>query len=206
MDLRLQQLLEVASPDWMEARVQALLRTPPPSGPATSRTAVAVGCESRRDETALLLADWACYEGTDRVTLARLRVALAAFPQGFRSWWLHYPEDGWQPVGYSGWHPISEATFRHLESEGGSSDRTVAPLKETPRASSYLYLFNYSVIPALRGGEVARQLLSHLGKEIRSAAPRALAAITVSKDGARVAQRFGLRPSKAGLYLWREPS
>ncbi|MCA9554757.1 MAG: hypothetical protein KC933_32305 [Myxococcales bacterium] len=150
--------------------------------------------EWRAQRAAVLLADWASYPApVDQVSLARLTRVLDAFPRGFRTWWLDHPELGPVPVGYSGWYPIAPELFERLRlSPESITDRgEVLPLGEASDERA-LYLFNYSVIPQLRGGPVAGELLRALANDVAMAPHAGLCAITVSEDGARVARRFGM--------------
>ncbi len=116
-----------------------------------------------------------------------------AFPRGFRVWSAEVPGAGRLPVGYTGWYPVSEATFGSLERDAASRhDRMVVPLAEGERRGSFLYLFNFSVVPQLKGTSAARGLVQAYARDLDAEEPLGLAAITVSADGERVATRFGM--------------
>jgi len=154
----------------------------------------AVDPQWRAQRAAVLLADWAAYPAAvDRVSLERLTRVLDAFPRGVRTWWLDSAELGPVPVGYSAWYPIAPEVFERLSlrPESISERGEVMPAGE-PSAARALYLFNYSVIPALRGGPVAGQLVRALAADVAGVPHAGLCAITVSEDGARVATRFGM--------------
>ena len=141
------------------------------------------------------LADHACYpRPADKVQFDKLSRAMRAFPQGFRCWWLEHPSAGWLPVGYSGWHPVSPAQFETLtDPSGASTGRSVEPLALVDPTGPYVYVFNYSVIAPLRKSPVSRDLLGALAEDLERVRPRGLSAITVSADGARVAERLGMK-------------
>jgi hypothetical protein len=143
---------------------------------------------------ALYLADLASYaEPASQVDFARLRHVVQVFPRGFRLWSADLPGAGRLPVGYSGWYPIAAASFTRMEREAGSlRDRTVQPLPAIERGGSFLYLFNFSVVPELKGTSAARRLMQTYASDVHAEEPRGLAAITVSPDGVRVATRFGM--------------
>jgi len=144
--------------------------------------------------SAVYLADLASYpEPSSQVDFPRLLHVMHAFPRGFRLWSAEVPGAGRLPVGYSGWYPISEASFTALSRDGESrSDRLVAPLADDA-SGGFLYLFNFSVVPQLKGTSAARRLLQAYASDVNAAEPRGLAAITVSPEGVRVVERFGLR-------------
>lgn len=148
---------------------------------------------------AALLADWACYEApVDQVRFDRLLHVMHVFPAGFRVWWAEAPGAGWLPVGYTGWFPIAAVTFEVLETRAAElRDRAlpVLPALEPEPEGSYVYLFNYSIVAALRGTDCSRRLVRALADDVGAVRLRGMAAITVSEDGARVAERFGMRRS-----------
>ena len=57
-----------------------------------------------------------------------------------------------------------------------------------------VYLFNYSIAPELRRSEASRALIAGLADDL-AAMPQSMpvAALCVSAEGVRVAERFGLR-------------
>lgn len=150
---------------------------------------------------AVLLADWACYEApVDQIHFDRLLHVMHVFPAGFRVWWAEVPGVGWLPVGYTGWIPISAVTFEVLETRAGELQNRALPVLPALEAGaeaegSYVYLFNYSIVAGLRGTECSRRLLRGLADDVGAVRLRGMAAITVSEDGARVAERFGMRRS-----------
>ncbi|EYF03069.1 hypothetical protein [Chondromyces apiculatus] len=148
----------------------------------------------RKTVLAVLLADWACYAMPgDQVSFARLVQVLEVFPAGFRLWWAEVPGAGWLPVGYTGWFPIQEVTFETLVSRAGElRDRTLTVLPVVDPEGSFVYLFNYSIVEPLRKTPCARRLLRALAEDLEHISLRGLAAITVSEDGIRVAERFGM--------------
>lgn len=158
----------------------------------------------RRFLGAILAADWLTYAAPDdRADFLRLGFVIDRFPEGFRAWFV---ADGgrWIPVGYSGWYPIDAPTFLRLETNNPPwRDRAVVPLTHVAEGD-FLYLFNYSILPAFRRGTGSRRLLRALADEIKPVASAGLAAITVSDDGCRVAANFGLTFKKP-ITVGRSP-
>jgi hypothetical protein len=146
---------------------------------------------------ATLLADWACYPvPVDQVSFERLLYVMHVFPAGFRTWWVKSPRAGWLPVGYTGWYPISAATFDTLAAHASTlRDRSVLPIPVLDPQGNFLYLFNYSMVAGLRRTSCSKRLVRSLVEDVRAVRCRGLAAITVSEDGVRVAERFGMRRS-----------
>jgi hypothetical protein len=148
----------------------------------------------RRFALAALLADWACYRRPrDRVEFARLLHVLWHFPGGFRVWLGRIGQD-WLPVGYTGWYPIAPALFRRLSADPASIGHrgAILPLSEIDPAGTYIYLFNYSIVPPLRRTAHGASLIKALAQDIAGLPLAGAAAITLSPDGARIAERFGL--------------
>lgn len=141
------------------------------------------------------LADLACYpEPVDQVGFERLAYVVHVFPRGFRLWGCEVPGIGWLPVGYSGWYPIAATSFELLEQKASSlRDRMVVPLPEVEPGGSFVYVFNFSIVPELRGTPASKRLVRALADDLAAAQPRGLAAITVSPEGARVVERFGMK-------------
>jgi hypothetical protein len=145
---------------------------------------------------ATFAADLACYaEPGDQVSFDRLVDAMRAFPSGFRLWGARLAGAGsaWVPLGYSGVIPIAEAMFTQIEA--GAVSLTGPPITALPaveEGGSFLYLFNYSVVPGLRGTRMAARLVKALAEDVARTPHRGLAALTVSRDGERVAERFGM--------------
>ncbi|XXY48071.1 hypothetical protein WME91_49545 [Sorangium sp. So ce269] len=151
----------------------------------------------RRLVLATLLADWSCYPlPVDQVGIERLFQVMFTFPAGFRVWWAEAPGSGWLPVGYTGWFPIAELTFEALAARPAELRyRNMPALPTLDPGGSFIYLFNYSVLGPLRGTSCSRRLLRALADDIAAVPLRGLAAITVSEEGSRVAERFGMRRS-----------
>jgi hypothetical protein len=193
---------------WIEASLAAIGRAsaeallaaplipvvPPYADAAASPLGPSASAPGRRFALATLLADWACYpRPRDRVDVARLLSVLWRFPRGFRVWLGKIGED-WLPVGYTGWYPIAPALFHRLCTDPASiADRgAVVPLSAIDPAGACIYLFNYSIVPPLRHTAHSATLLKALARDIAGVPLAGAAAITVSADGARVAERFGL--------------
>jgi hypothetical protein len=150
----------------------------------------------RRFAAAIFLADWACYaNAADRADFDRLLYVLACFPAGFRLWMGQLPNGEWTPVGYTGWYPIAGSVFDVLCSKPGSITHRgfMGPLRELHEEGNYLYLFNASIIPHLRQTEASRLLLRRYLTDVAVPNVLGMAAVTVSKDGARIAQMLGLQ-------------
>ena len=58
------------------------------------------------------------------------------------------------------------------------------PLPAVGPTGSFLYLFNFSVIPQLRGTSAARRLVHAYASDVHAEEPRGLAAITVASERA----------------------
>ncbi len=143
------------------------------------------------DVMPVLTADWACYtKSADRADFNRLASILAAYPRGFHVYTLPLEDGTLAPVGYTGQYPISESAFHMLHDRPHEITSRGFMLPEA--GSPYIYLFNYSIIPSLRGTAFSRQLVKNYAAEIARLDAKGLAAVTVSEDGARVAQKFGL--------------
>jgi hypothetical protein len=167
-----------------------------PVGPPSGRLGRHGDASFRRFVAAAFLADLASYPApVDQVDFARLLYVMHVFPRGFRVWSAEVPGFGRLPVGYTAWVPIAETSFERLEKQASTlRDRMVVPLPEVEEGG-YLYLFNFSIVPALRGTEAARRLVKRYAEDVGAQGARGLAAITVSEDGMRVVGRFGLRRS-----------
>jgi hypothetical protein len=207
---------------WLSASLSALGRIvrPPDGAPCVAVDGAALGPAPggalgwfgspawRRLVGATLLADWASYPlPAHRVSFERLAFVMNAFPEGFRIFWLDCPGEGFLPVGYSGFYPIAPATFERLEgADGGLADRRIWPLTPAPPRGQYMYLFSYSIVDPLRRSPWSRRLVRALAEDVGERAPAGLAALTVSADGRRVAERFGLRQTgvvhHAGSEEW----
>ncbi len=149
---------------------------------------------------ATFAADLACYaEPADQVSFDRLVDAMRVFPSGFRLWRARFDDDdgdagsAWVPLGYTGVIPIAEATFARFEQGAVSlAGPTITALPAVEAGGSFLYLFNYSVVPWLRGTRMAARVVKALADDVARLPHRGLAALTVSRDGERVAERFGM--------------
>ena len=145
---------------------------------------------------AAFVADLACYaEPADQVSFDRLVGAMRAYPQGFRVWGARLGGAGsaWVPLGYTGVIPIAAGTFAWFEQGTASlTGPVIAALAEIEPGGSYLYLFNFSVVPSLRGTRMAARAVKALAEDVARTPHRGLAALTVSSDGERVVERFGM--------------
>ena len=120
---------------------------------------------------------------------------MRVFPRGFRLWGARVagPGSAWVPLGYTGVHPIAEATFARFEAGTASlAGAAITALPAVEVGGSFLYLFNFSVAPRLRGTRMAARVVKALADDVARTPHRGLAALTVSRDGERVAQRFGM--------------
>lgn len=156
----------------------------------------------RKFATAIFLADLACYTtSVDQVNFERLLFVLHTFPLGFRVWGIQVSSEEWLPVGYSAWYPVAEPTFGQLErADPLLASRLVAPLSTVEHGRSLVYLFNYSIAAPFRKAQYSKTLLAHLTEDIQKCSPKGLAAITVSSDGIRIAERLGLRITGSLLF------
>lgn len=141
----------------------------------------------------IYLADLISYSiPADQVRFDHLAFTLQKFPQGFTLWWSHGPQ-GWWPAGYTAWIPIQEAQFKiFLNSPQSLTERLVIP-QETVKGRPWLYLYNYSVAPNLKGSALTQALIKGYSKTILALRPKGFATVTVSNDGRRVAQKFGMK-------------
>jgi hypothetical protein len=197
-----------AAAGWLEARLAAL-KSAAPSAAAVEPVVHDEEEESggilgrygqRRWRSFVLgtfLADLACYPAAaDQVGFERLAYVMHVFPRGFRLWGCEVPGLGWLPVGYSGWYPIAATSFELLEQKAESlRDRMVVPLPEIEPGGSFVYVFNFSIVPQLRRTEASKRLVRALAEDLGAAKPLGLSAITVSAEGAKVVERFGMRPT-----------
>lgn len=148
----------------------------------------------RRFTLGLFAADLACYETSgDQVTFDRLSYVVSRFPEGFRLWWREAADGGWLPVGYTGWYPVSATTFSRLESgDPALADRLIPPARDAAERP-FIYVFNYSAALSSRRSSLSRALMQRLADDLAAADPAGLAAITVSEDGMRIAERFRMK-------------
>lgn len=161
----------------------------------------------RRAVLAVFLADLASYPaGADQVSFARLALAMHVFPRGFRTWWTRDGQGRAWPAGYAAWHPVSPATFSLLANASPClRNRVVAPQPLGPGERPYVYVFNYSVALPLRRTALSRALVKTLAADLAAAEPEGLAAIVVSEDGRRVAERLGMKRTgelRSGKYAY----
>lgn len=143
---------------------------------------------------ATFVADLACYaEPRDQVSFARLLDAMRAFPRGFRLWGARIAGAEWLPLGYTGVVPIAAETFERLErGEASLAGSPIAALPAVEPGGSFLYLFNFSVVPKLRGTPLSARVVKALAGDVARTPYRGLAALTVSREGERVVERFGM--------------
>ena len=149
----------------------------------------------RRFAAGLFLADWASYEQpADRADFARLLYVVACFPRGFTLWMCRLPDGQFTPVGYTGWYPIPGSVFEVMCSDPGTITHRgfMGPLRALEDHGSYLYLFNASIVPALRGTKQSRALMYSYARTIARIEALGKAAVTVSPDGVRASRAFGL--------------
>ena len=140
---------------------------------------------------ALLAADHRCYPRVvDRLSRERAELLLAATELRVRLW---FDEHG-EPCGYTAIHTIAAPVLALLEQPPATApDRGFVVPAQVGEAAG-VYLFNYSIAPELRRGAASRALLAGLADDL-AAMPQSLpvAALCVSAEGVRVAERFGLR-------------
>lgn len=146
----------------------------------------------RRFALAIFAADLACYlTPDDRVTFDRLLYVVDGFPRGFRVWWRRAGE-AWLPAGYSAWYPISPGSLARLErGDPTLTERLFPPVRHAP-PDAPVYLFNYSLDASSRRSALSRALLASLADDLAAAGVTTLAAVTVSPEGCRAAERFGM--------------
>lgn len=151
---------------------------------------------------ATFAADLASYDApADQVSFDRLLDAMRVFPRGFRLWGATIDGAGWTPLGYTGVIPIAAATFARFEAGSASlAGPPTAALPAVEPGGSFLYLFNYSVVPGLRGTPLAARVIKALAEDVARTPHLGLAALTVSGDGERVARRFGMEARGAGRH------
>lgn len=164
----------------------------------------------RKFALAVFFADLISYDNpVDQVSFQRILFILHAFPEGFRLLFVRL-KDQWWPVGYTGWYPMLESTFEIFEKKADQlKDRMVIPYISLSRP--YLYFFNMSVISSLKKTPLSKNLMRKFSDEVSSINANGYACITVSEDGKRVADRFGmsckgflnLEGSLEGIYTIR---
>lgn len=128
----------------------------------------------------------------DQADYPRLTSVIESFPQGFSVYFSEVSGDVFLPVGYTGWYPVSEQVFDLLDKspEKITNRGDMRPVEMTQ--DSYIYLFNYSIAAPLRQTEHSRSLINDFVKTITDLNVRGLAAVTVSPDGIRIAEKFGM--------------
>lgn len=148
----------------------------------------------RKFVLAVFLADLVSYsEPVDQVNFDRLLFIMHAFPQGFRTWWIKHQNGLWWPVGYTGWYPMLETSYELFQKNPEKlKDRMVVPNLYADGGKSYLYLFNYSVAPALKKSSLSKVVVKRFVQDISVQNARGLACVTVSEDGVRIADRLGM--------------
>jgi hypothetical protein len=170
--------------------------------PATGPLASFGSAPFRKFVLGLLAADLAVYGSpADMVDVERLAYVVAKHPTGFRLWTAE-DAHGPVPVGYTGFYPISEASFERLSTGSPPlEDRFLHPVPQAERP--FVYIFNFSIVTNLRrstGSDGAGQMLRALDGDLGAANPRGLSAITVSPDGVRVCRRFGLEQGPSFMF------
>lgn len=148
----------------------------------------------RKFVLATFLADLISYvKPIDQVSFERLLYVMHAFPHGFRTWWVELSNQDWLPVGYTGWYPMLETAYELFEKNPEKlKDRMVVPNTSVQDKNSYIYLFNFSVGPAYRKSQLSKLIMKKYVQDISEQKPSGLACITVSEDGIRIANRFGM--------------
>ena len=146
----------------------------------------------RKFALATFLADLVSYPTPgDQVNFDRLLFVMHAFPEGFRVWWTEQ-EGVWWPVGYTGWYPMLETSFKIFEKEPEKiKNRMVVP-NPSSDPQKPLYLFNFSVIPSLKKSPLSHELMKRFVEDINAQNPSGLTCITVSPEGQHIARRFGM--------------
>jgi hypothetical protein len=192
---------------WVEGRLSALQRSSFSGDICSTFTDMEFGPSStqmlggfsssrwRKLVLAAFAADWACYpRRADRVVFARLAHATSTFPAGFRVWFCRLEDGCNTPVGYSGWYPIPESIFSLLRQrpETVIARGLISPLPKLDDPA-YLYVFNASIVPQLRGGSLqSRLLMRRLAEDIAGIRKKGLLSVTVSEDGRRFSRRLGM--------------
>jgi hypothetical protein len=124
------------------------------------------------------------------------------FPRGFRVWGAAVEGAGWLPLGYTGVIPIAAETFERFErGEASLAGPPTRALSAVEPGGSFLYLFNFSVVPGLRGTAMAARVVKALAEDVRRTPHRGLAALTVSRDGAAPERRR--RGTRDGVHAPR---
>lgn len=147
----------------------------------------------RKFVLSVYFADIVSYPLVDQVSFERLLFVMHTFPQGFKTWWIKISHEVWLPAGYSAWYPMLETTFELFEKYPEKlKDRMVVPHFSLSNLKPYLYLFNFSVAPIFKSTEMTKLLIKKLVQDVHAQNYAGLACITVSDDGKRIANRFGM--------------
>ena len=158
----------------------------------------------RKFALAAFVADWACYtQKADRVDFERTLSVASVFPQGLRVHMARSSSGAIVPVGYTGWIPIAKNVFDLLADTPDQVKHRgmIVPLRELSPEGNYLYLFNYSIIEQLRKTQASKMMMHEYAKSIKSQSVLGLCAITVSGDGSRVAELFGMKKTGEVTHL-----
>lgn len=141
---------------------------------------------------ALLAADHRCYlRSVDRLSRERAELLLAATELRVRLW---FDEHG-EPCGYTAIHTISATVLTLLEQPPATApDRSFVLPAKVGEAAAGVYLFNYSIAVELRRAAASRALIAGLADDLAAmGSGLPVAALCVSDEGIRVAERLGLR-------------
>lgn len=143
----------------------------------------------------LYLADRLCYpHPADQADYPRLATVVSSFPLGFHLYFTMC-DDTHIPVAYTGWYPIGTDIFDMMHD---TPERIThrGMMKPQPNGE-YIYLFNYSIIPAFQKTAQSKSMLQDYAKAISNIPHMGMSAVTVSTAGMNVARRFGL--SQTGM-------
>jgi hypothetical protein len=129
----------------------------------------------------------------DQVDFPRLLYLVNAFPEGFTVWWVE-KNNKLYPVGYTGWYYVEKHTFDRIAQMRERNDIVITNRFFLPakNPTPYIYLFNYSISPELKGTVYSRTLIKEYTAEIGKISYQGLFCATVSPDGIRVAKKFGM--------------
>lgn len=131
----------------------------------------------------------------DQVDFQRLCYILNCAPQGFTVWWAEFADGQKFPVGYTGWYCVAERLFQQVAALPEGEDGTIHHRFFLPAKvkTDYLYLFNYSIVPDLKGTRFSSELVKNFASEVNSMRTKGLFCATVSEDGSRVAEKFSMK-------------
>ena len=141
---------------------------------------------------ALLTADHRCYpRAVDRLSRERAELLLAAAELRVRLWL----DEAGAPCGYTAIHTIAAPVLALLERPPATAtDRGFVVPATVGEAAAGVYLFNYSIAAELRRSGASRALIAGLADDLGAMAKGLpIAALCVSAEGVRVAERLGLR-------------